>query len=72
MDGKTRPTHRFHAVCHKPMETLDEQQEAEHDDEGDVKVIPEYRERQQRFGYEHPSLVVQPLRKCGISGSSRH
>ena len=61
MDGKTRLTHRFHAVGHKPMETLDEEEEPEHNNERNVKVVPKYRKRQERFRDKHPCLVVEPL-----------
>ena len=43
------------------METLDEEEKSEHDNEGNVKVVPEYRKRQERFSDEHPCLVIEPL-----------
>jgi hypothetical protein len=46
------------------MKAFDEQEEAEHNDEGNVKVIPEYRKRQQGFSNEHPRLVIEPLVKA--------
>ena len=57
-------THRFHTVRHEPMEAFDEEQEAEHNDEGYVEIVPEYCKRQKRFSHEHPCLVIEPLIKA--------
>ena len=54
-------TYRFHAVCHKPMETFDEQEEAKHEEERHIEFVPEDREGEERLGDEHPCLVVKPL-----------
>lgn len=43
------------------MKAFDEQEEAKHDDEGNVKIVPKDRKRQKRFRDEHPRLVVKTL-----------
>lgn len=45
------------------MKALDEQQKAEHYNEGNIEVVPKYRKRQQGFSHEHPCLVIEPLRE---------
>lgn len=59
--GPDTHAYRFHTISHEPVEALDEQEEAEHDHEGDVKIVAEDGECQQRFRDEDPCLVVQPL-----------
>ena len=62
-EGRVRDerTHGFDTVGHEPVETLDEEEKAEHEEEGDVELIAEYGEGEERFGDEHPCLVVQTL-----------
>ena len=54
-------THGFDTVSHEPMEALDEEEEAKHEEERHVKFVPEDREGEERLGDEHPCLVVKPL-----------
>lgn len=56
-------TYRLHTICHEPVETLDEEKEAEHQHEGNVEFVSEDSEGEERFGHEHPRLVVQTLPK---------
>ena len=60
-------THRLHAVSHEPMEAFDEQEEAKHNDERNVKVVPKDGKRQQRFGDEHPCLIIETLKERLLS-----
>ena len=66
-----RRTHGFHAVGHKPVETLDEQEETKHEEEGHVELIAKDGEGEERFGYEHPCLIVEALGGKHLNGKKR-
>ena len=53
-----RETHGFDAVGHEPVEALDEEKEAKHEEKRDVEFVPEDGEREEGLGDEHPCLVV--------------
>ena len=59
--NREREAYGFDAVSHEPMEALDEEEEAKHEKEGDVELITEYGESEERLCDEHPCLVVETL-----------
>ena len=63
LTGGGTETYGFDAVCHKPVEALDEEEEAEHEEEWDVELVAKDGEGEEGLCYEHPCLVVQTLRQ---------
>ena len=50
------------------METLDEEKETKHEEEGDVELVTEDGEGEEGLCDEHPCLVVQTLEEDGSGG----
>ena len=59
--GYGRETYGFHAVCHEPVETFDEEEETKHEEEGHVELVTEDGEGEEGLCDEHPCLIVETL-----------
>ena len=54
------------------METLDEEEEAKHEEERHIKLVAEDGEREEGLCDEHPRLIIEALENMnGLSGPRR-
>jgi hypothetical protein len=57
-DNVEKKAYPFNAVCHEPVEALDEKKESKHNPKWYVKLIPKDCEGKQALGYKEPDPIV--------------
>jgi hypothetical protein len=62
LDNHNQGTYPFNAICCKPMEGLDEEEQNEHKGKRNIKFISEDRKGQQRFRDEEPQTIIKALK----------